>query len=68
MYSLVHGWQLEQAALRVIEYLYWTRDLGLFYEAESGDLRGFSDSDWAVGTTLDFGLRLQVLLRSCVVG
>jgi len=40
--------ELEASARRVVQYLYWTRDLGLFYEKEDGNLRGFSDSDWAV--------------------
>ena len=40
--------ELHQAALRVLRYLHRTRHLGLRYEMSEEDLKGYSDSDWAV--------------------
>ena len=40
--------ELEECALRVIRYLYRTREIGLRYEADPRPLHGYSDSDWAV--------------------
>ena len=40
--------ELLEAALRVLGYLYRTRDLGLNYVAEMKPIAGMSDSDWAV--------------------
>ena len=40
--------ELQAAALRVLGYLYRTRELGLRYQADSAPLAGMSDSDWAV--------------------
>ena len=40
--------ELLAAALRVLEYLYRTREVGLTYEASAAPLAGQSDSDWDV--------------------
>ena len=40
--------ELLLAAQRVLGYLYRTRHLGLFYEADELPMSGMSDSDWAV--------------------
>ena len=40
--------ELLAAAMRVLCYLARTRELGLRYTPDQGDLRGMSDSDWAV--------------------
>lgn len=40
--------ELHSAALRVLEYLYRTREVGLTYEASAALLAGQSDSDWDV--------------------
>ena len=40
--------ELQAAALRVLGYLYRTRELGLRYEANRAPLAGMTDSDWAV--------------------
>ena len=40
--------ELQAAALRVLGYLYRTRELGLRYQADTAPLAGMSDSDWAV--------------------
>ena len=40
--------ELQAAALRVLGYLYRTRELGLRYEGDNLPLSGMSDSDWAV--------------------
>ena len=40
--------ELQAAALRVLGYLYRTRELGLRYEANRLPLAGMTDSDWAV--------------------
>ena len=39
--------ELHDAALRVLEYLYRTRDIGLRYAHRPGPVDGYSDSDWA---------------------
>ena len=39
--------ELLDAALRVLGYLYRTRELGLNYVAEMKPLSGMTDSDWA---------------------
>ena len=40
--------ELHHAALRVLAYLYRTRELGLRYKADNLPARGMSDSDWGV--------------------
>ena len=40
--------ELHAAALRVLGYLYRTRELGLRYQADTLPMHGMSDSDWAV--------------------
>ena len=57
--------ELYSAALRVLFYLHHHRHVGLRYEADSRELTGQSDSDWAVkhgaGDSQDFSR--WVLLR-----
>ena len=40
--------ELHQSALRVLEYLYRTRNVGLTYEASAIPFEGQSDSDWDI--------------------
>ena len=40
--------ELHDDALRVLGYLYRTRELGLRYQADRKPVSGMSDSDWGV--------------------
>ena len=49
--------ELHDAALRVLEYLYRTREIGLRYAHRPGPVDGYSDSDWATRHSLCPGRR-----------
>ena len=40
--------ELQQDAMRVLAYLYRTRDIGLRYKSDGKAVKGMSDSDWGV--------------------